>query len=717
MRTSSRGRVIGTLALVAIVALATVLGGLRERPAAAQQTASIVVRSLRPDGSSPLLFVRFEITGPDGASFGARDTAPPDASTTFAVPPGGPYTVAMILPPPCRDASPPQVVETIAAGDSVALTFITDVDPTCDVNPVAVWAYACTVPPTEDAPYEVFITDCDTAVDRLDVTLGPPGDPDAFRWQTGANGIPGRAGFAPVPSGDYVLGVERPDGIRLPDGIAQCLVFDPGLPPGGQWLREFRVTGDELYGLTLSLAGVRVSCDYFFFTDLYIPDDRAMPTATPQPTPLPVDTGTLTIHVSSCPPRYDGGAWYDDCHDAGVAGARVELRRAGAAFATGTTAQPAVPGPGVVAFPGLEAKGIRIRLLDLGDADLHVYCSAESDGRDIEVEMEGTDAIIDLPADENTVCDLSIIPIDEATPTPTPEWLASPTATVSTEPAALTVRTGLCPADYSGPDWAEDCTLGSIPGLPFTLYRGDQAVAMGATGDTGLIGFKNLPPGDYRLVQEYREGLTVSLYAVRCIDPSGDKLALEYIEPVSVAFTVPAGEQIDCSWWVVGVADAGIVGAPPTATPARGATVDATSTPTPAIAAGRGAIIVALYRCEGRADDDYDWYRECDAETRVVDIVLTAPDGTTTTVASADGRASFPGLADGAYDVTLASGAWCHAEADRVDNAGNVIVLDGGATGVYIYRCIPSATATPPRPSQPYSHGGPVPFRNALLPE
>ena len=79
-------------------------------------------------------------------------------------------------------------------------------------------------------------------------------------------------------------------------------------------------------------------------------------------------------------------------------------------------------------------------------------------------------------------------------------------------------------------------------------------------------------------------------------------------------------------------------------------------------------------------------------------------------------------FADGAYDLRLASGSWCHAEADRVDNAGRVVVLDGGATEVYIYRCIRSTTAVPGgtatladgRPPIPPT--GPPLFRNSLLP-
>ena len=102
--------------------------------------------------------------------------------------------------------------------------------------------------------------------------------------------------------------------------------------------------------------------------------------------------------------------------------------------------------------------------------------------------------------------------------------------------------------------------------------------------------------------------------------------------------------------------------------------------------------------------------------------MLAAPDGTTTDARSNGGAVRFTGLADGAYDLRLASGSWCHAEADRVDNAGRVVVLDGGATEVYIYRCIRSTTAVPGgtatladgRPPIPPT--GPPLFRNSLLP-
>ncbi|HET9658733.1 MAG TPA: hypothetical protein VFP05_00275, partial [Thermomicrobiales bacterium] len=70
------------------------------------------------------------------------------------------------------------------------------------------------------------------------------------------------------------------------------------------------------------------------------------------------------------------------------------------------------------------------------------------------------------------------------------------------------------------------------------------------------------------------------------------------------------------------------------------------------------------------------------------------------------GVLKYTNLANGAYSLDETSGDWCHAEADRVDSAGNVLVADGGNTDVYIYNCslknvgtLPSTGTGPANPS------------------
>ncbi|MCA9858863.1 MAG: hypothetical protein KC438_04035, partial [Thermomicrobiales bacterium] len=54
---------------------------------------------------------------------------------------------------------------------------------------------------------------------------------------------------------------------------------------------------------------------------------------------------------------------------------------------------------------------------------------------------------------------------------------------------------------------------------------------------------------------------------------------------------------------------------------------------------------------------------------------------------NAQGQLVFSDLAVGAYNLDETTGDWCHAEADRVDSAGNVLVAESGNNDVFIYNC------------------------------
>jgi hypothetical protein len=707
--TTNRGRRLAAFATLLAWLLAFVAGA---APAAAQPTGQISVQAVRPDGLSPLFYVRFEVTDAAGVPLGQRDTAPPNGIANFTVPAGGAYTVSMILPPPCQQLSAPQAIESVGAGETAALLFETDVVADCDLNPVAVWAYECPEAPDAEASYEDLVTTCTEPIDRLDAYLAESGQEQAERVRTGALGIPGRGGFAPVDIGDYRLRIARPDGEALPEGVAECLVFDPGNPPGGQWLRQFSIGSDELLEIELSLRGVRVSCDYFFFAPVDIPD-IAEPEPTPIATPAAPDgpTADLEIHVSVCEPLYDGSDFFADCHDAGIEGASVELRRSGEVLASGSTGLPKTPGPGVVRFDGQAADFVRIRLTSLpGDAGLEVYCSIEPDGTDVAIEMDGTDAIVELPEGELTICDLSIIPTDDLIATPEPT--ATPDAGTTT--ASVRIATGRCPDGYSGPNWGAECAAAGIPDLTFTLTQGQNDIGEAATGPDGAVSFDDLPGGTYRLLQGALAAGETFYYAVRCVDADGADVRFEYRDPVGISLVVGDGQRIECRWYVS--AKGGIS----TATPVAGGVPNATPPPAPAATSGRGSVYVALFLCTGRAGQQYNWYTDCPADTRAVRLVLTTPDGERVEQMATGGFAEFTGLADGPYDLRLASGAWCHAEADRVDNAGKVIVADGGRTGVYLYTCAgvaPTATPTGLKlPLPPASPGGAVPGHNSYIP-
>jgi hypothetical protein len=133
-----------------------------------------------------------------------------------------------------------------------------------------------------------------------------------------------------------------------------------------------------------------------------------------------------------------------------------------------------------------------------------------------------------------------------------------------------------------------------------------------------------------------------------------------------IELVLSAGTDVTCNWYNI----------PP-------------STPTVTPNQPQGAITVHKFLCQGKSVNAYNWESDCVAESASVGFSLKSADGRPIAVGSTDSKGvlRFTGLANGAYSLDETTGDWCHAEADRVDSAGNVLVHNGGNTDVYIYNC------------------------------
>jgi hypothetical protein len=102
-----------------------------------------------------------------------------------------------------------------------------------------------------------------------------------------------------------------------------------------------------------------------------------------------------------------------------------------------------------------------------------------------------------------------------------------------------------------------------------------------------------------------------------------------------------------------------------------------------------GSIVVRKFLCQGKSINQYNWGTDCAAESAPVGFSLSTSTGQPIAVGSTNssGMLTFTNLANGAYNLDETTGDWCHAEADRVDSAGNVLVHNGGENNVYIYNC------------------------------
>ncbi|HYH12825.1 MAG TPA: hypothetical protein VD789_10765, partial [Thermomicrobiales bacterium] len=133
--------------------------------------------------------------------------------------------------------------------------------------------------------------------------------------------------------------------------------------------------------------------------------------ATAQETPA---TGAIEVHVSSCPPGYDGSSHFDDCHANGLTGVDVHL--SGPSSDTKTTEGDT----GAVRFAGIPVGSwtVAVDLPDEGQR-YQTYCSLEESDTHVPMSPENSNpGTVDLAEGEAIICDVYVIPAAEAIAAP-----------------------------------------------------------------------------------------------------------------------------------------------------------------------------------------------------------------------------------------------------------------------------------------------------------
>src|SRR5690606_28260650 len=102
-----------------------------------------------------------------------------------------------------------------------------------------------------------------------------------------------------------------------------------------------------------------------------------------------------------------------------------------------------------------------------------------------------------------------------------------------------------------------------------------------------------------------------------------------------------------------------------------------------------GSITIREMLCEGDRSTIKDWERECRPGSSGVSFTVTSSTGSVnqTLTPNDQGVAVFTGLPNDYYEVKQSEGAWCRAQAERVDSQSRVIVSGGGNTDVFFYQC------------------------------
>lgn len=230
----------------------------------------------------------------------------------------------------------------------------------------------------------------------------------------------------------------------------------------------------------------------------------------------------------------------------------------------------------------------------------------------------------------------------------------------------LTVTNYLCPPGTTT-DYANRCGSSPLGGATLTLVRGGRDELNAISNANGNAAFERLIPGDYQLTNYPPAGTNIAVYVVSCT-ANGQEFGFSYNDQqsMSIDLDLPGAVDVNCRWY-------NIPPGAPTVTPGQKS----------------GSIVVHKLLCQGKSIAQYNWDTDCVAESAPVAFSLATASGSPIAIGTTNssGILTFTNLVNGAYDLKETSGDWCHAEADRVDSAGNLIVENDGENNVYIYNC------------------------------
>lgn len=634
------------IAFVVVLSLASLSGA----PVAAQETATITVSTYGEDGSTPLPFVRVQVVDSNGNVYGPLETPPSDASVTFTVETGEDlsFEVAVETPPACGTAPEPVTIEDLAAGDDTSVDFAIPVEDGCDLGALAVYTYVC--PDDFDAlatDYPTWRDTCWETVDGHAIRFRAADGGGEWIKTTGQHGIPGRAPLVGLIEGTYT--VEDLDAAVTP--VVYCLYYDSSNAidaPAPSSIERADVNDGVV---RLALGGdTRISCDFFYAASAPSPGGDEEPITGAQ-----TGTGSIEIHKAVCPAGYEPNPnIFNDCHGNGLEGVTFTIDGPGGFEDSAVTAIEDAPGPGIVRFTDLPAGTYTIRE-DVPDHDttIYVYCSL-AEAEDLVDFSYNEDGSIDLPLGEgvDVICDWYNIPVQQF------------------EPASLTIQKFLCP-DGTSSNYAARCTE-PLEDVTFEV-DGAGGSSSAATNGSGLVTFADLAPGDYVVTELPPESVHVAVYVVACSSGSTSfPFTYDDSTGLRINLSLGSGDAVTCAWYNV---------PPGKPAPTEG-----------------GSITIFKYLCQGKSANDYDWFNDCQLWGDGADFALLDARGNTLATGTTDnaGKLVFSGLKDGSYGLDETSGDWCHAEADRVDSRGAVIVADQGNTDVFIFNCSAKRVSTLP---------------------
>jgi hypothetical protein len=281
-------------------------------------------------------------------------------------------------------------------------------------------------------------------------------------------------------------------------------------------------TNESDLGRTISFGdGQSVICDWYV-----IPDEQGPPSG----------TGSVEIHLASCPAGFEGTGtdYYNTCHSNALEGINVTADGPGGYNDTETSVQVNNPGPGVVDFTNLAAGDFTFHNDISGDNHtFYIYCShADSDETVPFTETNDFGFTLTLDDGLNVICDWYVTPVEQQVESPN----------------SIEIFKYVCPVSYdpsnSFGSFQGDC-VNLATDVTFTLTDSNGNETRQKTGSDSKVKFQ-VDAGDFSVTEDVPGEFSSPV--VFCAGVGEDYSRIDFVDN-GIPFTESSDEHDTCYWY------------------------------------------------------------------------------------------------------------------------------------------------------------------------
>jgi hypothetical protein len=242
---------------------------------------------------------------------------------------------------------------------------------------------------------------------------------------------------------------------------------------------------------------------------------------------------SITIYTAICPAGFTGDDLFDECFDTPGGNITFLLTVPG----TTTPLSATTAADGFTAFEGLTATGQYVLQIDVPGDFVDVVADCSEDGADFPITAGAQfgQYLLNLNPNNDIRCDFYILPEDQG------------------GTAQLTIHNRVCPVEYSGTDYFNDCHGNPANGQDFFVENGVDL--NGTTNAAGDVTFSGLAPGTY-FVFGGPPGDFILRTAIFCAQAATPGTAFPFDQDdgeAGFSIALAAGDDVVCDFYSVPV--------------------------------------------------------------------------------------------------------------------------------------------------------------------